>query len=52
MFLTGEIGFTRFSAQKATETRELLGNIPVFKGTKSYLSEALQRLSGALAFFF
>ena len=35
--------------KKLQRARELFGNIPVFKGAKSYLYEALQGLSGALA---
>lgn len=35
--------------KKLQRTREMLGNIPVLKGAKSYLYEALQGLSGALA---
>jgi len=35
--------------KKLKRTREMLGNIPVLKGAKSYLYWALQGLSGALA---
>lgn len=35
--------------KKLQRTREMLENIPVLKGAKSYLHEALQGLSGALA---
>ena len=39
----------RVQRKKLQKVREVLGNIPVFKGAKSYLYEALQGLSGMLA---